>query len=88
VTYTNKTQTVARDRVFSSAELREVWAALLEDDDYSDIVRLLMLTGQRREEIGALDRVKEIDFDKLGSRRSLPILAEMPDDITPARSTR
>src|SRR5262249_55171005 len=64
VTATNKTQAVKRDRVLSWSELGEVWAALLEDDDYSDIVRLLILTGQRREEIGALDRAKEIDFDK------------------------
>jgi integrase len=62
VTYTNKSETVARDRVLSWAELREVWDAL-EDNDHGDVVRLLMLTAQRREEIGALDRVKEVDFD-------------------------
>jgi integrase len=42
--------------------LLEIWAAL-PADDYGDIVRLLMLTGQRREEIGAL-RWSEIDLDK------------------------
>jgi integrase len=42
--------------------LREISAALL-DDDYGVIVRLLMLTGQRREEIGGLRR-SEIDFDR------------------------
>jgi integrase len=63
VTYTNKTETAARDRVLTWAELREVWAAALRDDDYGDIVRLLMLTGQRREEIGAV-RWSEIHFDK------------------------
>jgi integrase len=63
VTNTNKTKAATRDRVLSNAELREVWAAL-GGDDYGDIVRMLMLTAQRREEIGALDRVKEIDFDK------------------------
>jgi integrase len=62
VTNTNKTKAVTRDRVLSNDELREIWAAL-GSDDYGDIVRLLMLTAQRREEIGALDRVKEIDFD-------------------------
>jgi integrase len=52
----------ARDRVLSEAELRDVWAAL-QRDGYGDIVRLLMHTGQRRDEIGAL-RWSEIDFDR------------------------
>ena len=43
----------ARDRVLSEAELAEVWQACGEDD-YGRIVRLLMLTGQRRLEIGDL----------------------------------
>jgi integrase len=52
----------SRDRVLSHAELAEVWAAL-GDDHVSDIVRLLILTGQRRDEITKL-RWSEIDFDK------------------------
>jgi integrase len=48
--------------VLSEPELREISAALL-DDDYGAIVRLLMLTGQRREKIGGL-RWSEIDFDR------------------------
>jgi len=52
----------ARDRVLTDDELRSIWNALA-DDDYGDIVRLLALTGQRREEIGSL-RWQEIDFDK------------------------
>ena len=51
---------VARDRVLSEAELSKIWAALGRDE-YSDIVRLLMLTGARREEIGGL-RFAEINF--------------------------
>jgi integrase len=47
--------------VLSSAELREIWAAL-QDDGYSDIVRLLMLTGQGREEFDV--RWSEFDFNK------------------------
>ena len=62
VIYTNKTETAGRDRVLTWAELREVWAAL-QGDGYGDIVHLLMLTGQRREEFGAI-RWSEIDFDK------------------------
>ena len=52
----------SRDRVLSSAELAEVWAAL-GDDNVSDIIRLLILTGQRRNEIAKLSW-SEIDFDK------------------------
>jgi integrase len=59
---TNRNDEAERDRVLSEVELREIWAALL-DDDYGAIVRLLMLTGQRREEIGGLRR-SEIDFDR------------------------
>jgi integrase len=62
VTGTNKDEAKARVRVLSESELREVWAAL-QGDGYGDIVRLLMLTGQRRDEIGAL-RWFEIDFDR------------------------
>ena len=51
----------ARERVLSDDELKDVWAAL-GDDDYDDIVRLLTLTGARREEIGAL-QWSEIDLD-------------------------
>ena len=51
-----------RDRVLSDGELREIWNAC-RDDDYGRIVRLLMLTGQRRQEISAL-RWSEIDLDE------------------------
>ena len=51
-----------RERVLSPAELAEIWAAL-ENDQFGDIVRLLVLTGQRREEIGGL-RWSEIDFER------------------------
>jgi len=43
----------ARDRVLSDAELAEIWAAS-RDDDFGRIVRLLVLVGARREEIGGL----------------------------------
>ena len=42
-----------RERVLSDAELIAVWKAV-PDNDYGKIVRLLMLTGQRRLEIGGL----------------------------------
>jgi integrase len=52
----------SRARVLSDAELAELWAAL-GDSQFDEIVRLLILTGQRREEIGGL-RWSEIDFGR------------------------
>ena len=48
-----RAQNGARTRVLTEAELVAVWKACL-DDDYGRCVRLLMLTGQRRTEIGDL----------------------------------
>lgn len=42
-----------RDRVLNDDEIRAIWAAC-EDDDAGRIIKLLLLTGCRREEIGAL----------------------------------
>jgi integrase len=52
----------SRERVLTEAELRAVWRAL-GNDQFGDIIRLLILTGQRREEIGGL-RFSEIDWDR------------------------
>ena len=52
----------SRERVLTRSELAEVWAAL-PDDHVGDVLRLLILTGQRRNEIAKL-RWSEIDFDK------------------------
>jgi integrase len=43
----------SRERVLADRELAAVWQAL-GSDQYSDIIRLLLLTGCRREEIGGL----------------------------------
>jgi integrase len=48
-----------RERILSDAELAAIWKAAPEYD-YGRIVRLLMLTAQRREEIGGL-RWDEVD---------------------------
>ena len=53
VTNTGKREEQSRVRVLSDAELRTIWAAL-GNDDYSTIVRLLILTGARADEIGGL----------------------------------
>lgn len=43
-----------RKRVLTDAELKAIWHAC-EDDAYGKIVRMLLLTGQRRGEISALE---------------------------------
>jgi integrase len=51
---TNKaTEERSRDRVLSNSELVEIWNAC-RGDDYGRIVRLLILTGQRRDEVGSI----------------------------------
>ena len=50
-----------RDRVLSDAEAAAVWLAA-PDNDYGRIVRLLLLTGCRRDEIGGL-RWSEVDLE-------------------------
>jgi integrase len=60
---TNKaTEEVSRDRVLSSEELAAIWNHA-GAGDYGAIVRLLILTGQRREEVGGM-LWSEIDLDK------------------------
>jgi integrase len=50
-----------RERVLAAGELKAVWDAC-DDDDFGTIVRLLILTGQRRNEIADLCW-SEIDFN-------------------------
>lgn len=59
-------ESAGRERVLSPEELRDIWQCLDDDgkaEGYADIVRLLMLTGARREEIGAL-RWDEVNFEQ------------------------
>jgi integrase len=60
--FTNKNPEAARDRVLVNAELKKIWHAL-PDGDYGNIVKLLMLTAARANEIAQL-RWSEIDFDR------------------------
>ena len=59
---TNKREEKPRERALKDDELRTVWRAL-ESNRYGTIVKLLILTGQRRDEIAGL-RWSEIDFDR------------------------
>jgi integrase len=55
----------SRDRVLSLAELRAVWAAAVKDDSpHARILRVLMLTACRRQEIAGA-RWDELDGDTL-----------------------
>jgi integrase len=60
VMLTEKRKEQSRDRVLSNDELAAIWNALPEGD-FGTIVKLLMLTGQRRSEIGGL-KWSEIDM--------------------------
>jgi integrase len=60
--FTNKRAETSRDRVLSDGEITATWGAL-PADDFGDIVRLLLLTGQRRSEIADLSW-SEIDFER------------------------
>ncbi len=52
----------SRARVLSDPELAAIWGAC-GDDDYGRIIRLLALTGQRRDEVGGLrwEELREAD---------------------------
>jgi integrase len=60
---THRAPEKARERVLSSAELEIIWGAL-DQADYSSIIKLLILTGCRRDEIGSLSW-SEITDDRI-----------------------
>jgi integrase len=54
----------SRDRVLADDELRKVWKATEElGSPFGNIIQLLILTGQRRDEVGAMEW-SEINFEK------------------------
>lgn len=70
-----------RDRVLTDEEIRVIWRNCL-DDDFGKIIRLLMLTACRRDEIGGL-RWTEVDL--AGSKLALPkerIKSKRPHELT------
>jgi integrase len=82
VTFTLRHPEKARERTLSDDELRGIWTATESDGDYARIVRLCILTGCRREEIGGL-RWDEILTDhlligadrmKAGTAHAVPLL--------------
>lgn len=80
--FTQKNEEQKRDRVLAPNELRSVWKALPPaGDDYGDIVRLLMFTLTRREEIGALawSEIDDNGFELPGDRtkNTLPLFVPL-----------
>ena len=61
VLLTEQMEEVSRKRFLSDEEIKIVWDSA-GDDDYGSIVRLLILTGQRRDEISEL-RWNEVKLD-------------------------
>jgi integrase len=57
----NPDGSTARDRVLSDDEIRAIWIAC-PDDAFGKIVRLLILLGSRRQEIGGM-RFSELDLN-------------------------
>ena len=70
VAFTNKTEEKARDRVLSDEELRIIWQAL-GDDQFGAIIKILVLTGMRRDEAGGLL------FDEISP--TLPLITLPPE---------
>jgi len=80
ISFTVRQLEKSRERTLSDAEIKAIWSVMVSDDDYSRIVRLCLLTGCRREEIGGL-RWDEVDGDRLAigaTRMKGGIVHEIP----------
>jgi integrase len=64
VTFTVRQPETPRDRTLNGAELKAIWDTTDDGNDYSRIVRLCLLTGCRRGEIGGL-RWDELQDDRI-----------------------
>jgi integrase len=86
-----KYKTTARERVLSDDELRAVWDAC--EGTFGDIVKLLLLTAQRREKVGTMkwDDLSDIPFwniTRAPREKSNPGVLKLPQmalDIIEAR---
>lgn len=88
---------VKRERVLKLSELRTVWSAA-GDDDYGRIIKMLVLTGQRRDEVGGAAE-SELDRDaalwvlpaarsKNGRAHEIPLSPLALEIIGPPRADR
>jgi integrase len=60
----------SRKRVLTDDELAEIWTAC-RDDDHGRITKLLLLTGQRRDEVGGMHRTEIDETKKLWTIQSV-----------------
>ncbi len=89
VTFTLRHQEKTRERTLSDDELRAIWAATGGNGDYARIVRLCLLTGCRRQEIGGLvwaeilpDRLTiGADRMKAGAAHEVPLTAAIQETL-------
>ncbi len=80
VSFTVRYPEKSRERTLTDAEIKIIWTATEGDHDYHRIVRLCLLTGCRREEIGGL-RCDEIGEESLvigATRMKGGIVHEVP----------
>lgn len=82
VAFTERKPEKPRERILNDAELRAIWRVTDGDGDHARIVRLCLLTGCRREEIGGL-RWDELESDRIviatdrmkaGAAHEIPLL--------------
>ncbi|MDA9508085.1 hypothetical protein XI09_26295 [Bradyrhizobium sp. CCBAU 11386] len=73
---TNKTEETSRERVLKDFELRLIWKHA-GDDDHGTILKLMMLTGQRADEIANLRRT-EIAKVEVPRKRGEDGIPELP----------
>ena len=59
----SQTKERARTRVLSDEEIRFIWPALAEAGTFGALVKMLLLTAQRRDEVAHMSR-KEIGEDR------------------------
>jgi integrase len=82
VSFTVRQEERPRERTLTEAEIKAIWDATESNGEYSRVVRLCLLTGCRRDEVGGL-RWDEVDQDCLvigakrmkgGATHEIPIL--------------
>jgi integrase len=83
VTHTRKRAERSRDRVLTDDELRRIWNACNPTECYGAIVRLLILTGQRRDEIASLRCAEvedgQINLPKARTKNKRPHIVPLSD---------
>ena len=88
VTATGKAvEETSRTRVLTAGEIAEIWRAC-RDDDHGRIVKLLLLTGQRRNEVGGM---RWCEIDKASEVWRLPAERTkngLPHDVPLSRAVR